>query len=312
MAETTETPPVERFFASEEDLSALLVGAGLTPGNRSPLAPPVAESAAEPSAAQLAALTVLANPVGTLRLVGPASVRGTGMTTSLYWATRHGPFVILTEADHGADITVLPTRPVALTWLDSVLSLTSLPSPFATDRWELDLPGYAAMLALADAVSEVRLRERLDRRQVAVDALSIPDLQQALDAGLAANDDRWAVSGTRAVSPVDLTKAASALESGVAALSSLGIVATTDAGIGITQEGAEVVSALSSGPLTTAISTATGTGDDVEVVHLTLHRSPIAIHVAVWQELGDTPSLILHQPSAHSLLDLIEGLITGG
>jgi len=296
--------------ATTEELAGMLSAAGYTPTANSPLPAPGPAAGEAPTENQQALLWVGANPVGALRIVGPGGDRGIGITTSLLWNDPRGPFVIATATDVGFDLTLLTNRSLALSWLDRALSLTTLPSPSATDRLDLDLPSYAALLALADAVTEIRLREQLARQQRRIDGLTLDDIRSAFENGLNATDDRWAVSGTRLVCPVDLATAAANLEQGITRLTELGLTTGDASSLGLTQNGAPFVSSLASQPRSTGLSTAVMEGSDIDVSHLTVHRSAVAIHVGAWKALGDQPRLSLSQPSAARFLDLIDGLIT--
>jgi len=297
--------------ATTEELAGMLSVAGYTPTANSPLPAPAPAGAHAPTENQRTLLSVAADPTGALRIVGPGGDRGIGITTSLLWNDPRGPFVIATVTDVGFDLTLLTNRSLALSWLDRALSLTTLPSPSATDLLDLDLPSYAALLALADAVTEIRLREQLARQQRRIDALTLDDIRHAFETGVQATDDRWAVSGTRLVCPVDLTAAASDLALGITRLTELGLTTGDTSSLGLTQVGAPFVSSLASQPRSTGLATAVMDGNDIDVSHLTVHRSAVAIHVGVWKALGDQPRLSLSQPSAARFLDLIDGLITG-
>jgi len=306
----TTTPQLDRLSATTADLAGLLSAAGLKPTPNSPLPAAGPSAATPPTESQRVLLAIAAGPIGTLRIVGPGGDRGIGITTSLLWDDPRGPFVIATATDDGFDLTMLANRSMALSWLDRALLLTALPSPSATDRLDLDLASYAALLALADAVSEIRLREQLERHQRRIGGLTLNDLRHAFETGMRTIDDRWAVSGTRLVCPVDLSTAASDLEHGIARLTELGLTTGDMSGLGVTQAGAPYVSSLASQPRSTGIGTAVETGAGIDVSHLTVHRSAIALHVGVWKELGDQPRVSISQPSAARLLDLIDGLIT--
>lgn len=303
------TPPLERISVTTGELAGLLGAAGITPTPNSPLPAPE-PGGPEPDEQQALLLNVAADPTGTMRIVGPGGDRGLGITTSLLWSDPRGPFVIATPTTTGFDLTMLANRSMALSWLDRALMVSRLPSPSATDRLDLDLPAYAALLALADAVTEVRLREQLERRQQDVPALTLEQLRSAFDTGMQTTDDRWAVSGTRLVCPVDLASAADELEAGTVRLTELGLTMGDATGLGITQQGAPFVSSLASQPRSTGLATAVVDDGGIDVGHLTAHRSPVALHLVVWKALGDAPRLSLSQPSAARFLDLVDGLIT--
>lgn len=307
---STEAPPAERFTATTAELGAMLGASAITPTAHSPLPGP-GPAGEPPTEEQRQLLAVAADPVGTLRLVSPGGDRGIGITTSLLWTDPRGPFVIATPTDTGFDLTMLTNRAMALAWFDRVTMASRVPTPAAVDRLDLDLPAYAALLALADAITEVRLREQLDRQQRPLPGLTLDQLRSAFDTGMSTIDDRWAVSGARLVCPVDLAPAAAELGAGVNRLTELGLTAGNDASIGVTQAGAPFVSSLASQPRSTGIATAVALGDTIDVSHFTVHRSAIALHVAAWKTLGDAPTLSLSQPAAARFLDLIEGLITG-
>ncbi len=307
----TTSDPIERFAVTTEQLAGMLASASLSPSANSPLPAPAESAGDTPTDGQLRILAVASSPTGALRIVGPGPDRGIGISTSLLWIDSSGPFVIATHTTNGFDLSLLPSRSVALSWLDRALSLTSLPSPPATDRLELDLPGYAALLSLADAVADVRLREQLERKQQRIAGFSIEHLQYAFDTGLKTNDDRWAVSAVRLVCPVDLSTVTGQLDQGLKRLTIMGLTSGGDGGVGVTQLGAPFVSALSSMPRCTGLATAVTTTSGIDVSHLTIHRSAIALHVGVWKAVGEQPWLVLTQPSAAGFVSLVDGLIKG-
>ncbi len=307
----TKSDSTERFTVTTEELAGMLTSAGCSPSVNSPLPAPAESAGAAPTEGQSRILAVASNPTGELRIVGPGPDRGIGISTSLLWIDSSGPFVIATHTVGGFDLSLLPSRSVALSWLDRALSLTSLPSPPATDRLELDLPGYAALLSLADAVSDVRLREQLERKQRRVAGFSIDHLQYAFDTGLRTEDDRWAVSAARLVCPVDLSTVAGQLDKGLERLTIMGLTSVGEGGIGVTQLGSPFVSGLSSMPRCTGLATALTTTSGIDVSHLTIHRSAIALHIGVWKAVGEQPWLVLTQPSAAGFVSLVDGLIKG-
>ncbi len=303
--------PLQRLTITSASLAGMLASEGISPSANSPLPAPSDSPGDSPTPDQLAILAVAAAPVGALRIVGPGPERGVGISTSLLWVDPGGPFVIATNTTDGFDLSLIPSRSVALSWLDRALSLSTLPSPPASDRLELDLPGYAALLALADAVTDVRLREQLERHQQRVVGLSMEHIQYAFDTGLRTDDDRWAVSAARLVCPVNLSSVADQLAVGLERLTIMGLTSQQANGIGVTQLGAPYVSGLSSMPKCTGLATAVTVTSGIDVSHLTVHRSAIAVHVGVWKAVGDQPWLVLTQPTAAGLVRLIDGLITG-
>ncbi|MEK7216641.1 MAG: hypothetical protein AAB289_13705, partial [Chloroflexota bacterium] len=175
----------------------------------------------------------------------------------------------------------------------------------------LNLAGYAALLAAADALQSARLASRLARSRVPEPQFTAAELERQLALGLDSADSRWAVTAARLIAPLPLAGAAGQLESGCAALVASGTLAQSEGGYRLTRAGYELGDAF--GQLVTTAGVRLSLVRDQRwqaVSQFNLFRTATSIWVAAW--VAATPSLTdvrLQELSVSGGLSLLRGLL---
>jgi hypothetical protein len=128
-------------------------------------------------------------------------------------------------------------------------SLFELPDNAATpgrNEIVLDLAGYAALLAGADAVQATALRARLARAPTVKPVLTPELLKSELEKAIANPVTSWAAAAAHLVSPVKLDAVAEQITTGMATLQSAGVIRPVQRGSVFTDTGEQLAGALNS------------------------------------------------------------------
>lgn len=135
-----------------------------------------------------------------------------------------GPIVMQAKTEDGRlDLALFPSVTEATVALDQLLGITAFPAG-APDSWQLGLPGYAALLAMSDALLDAQLTARLQRRLPAAPPAITPELlEEQLAAGIEGNDTRWAVTAGQVTMLRGLQPAAGRMTEGLEELLARGL-----------------------------------------------------------------------------------------
>lgn len=320
----TELLP-DRYLLTPERLAAALHLAKIEPGPRSGFRglPSVKDPASTLRGTKLVtpqgnltaeaewALRVAADPHRVLTVLaffaGDANLRH----VSFIQGTSENPVVVQGRQKQGWDLILLPTVAQAIVMMDDLLSFTRLPSQVGSEAVELDLPGYAAILAAADAIQSARLTARASRSRVPSPTLTAPILVEQLEKGLASPDTRWAVTAARLTAPVDLGLAKGQMARGTEKLQAVGFVQPMQNGYSLTKKGLNLAGPL--GHLLNAsglVMVAATDGSQTTVATLNLFRTMASIWVVMWTNVREEHATVrLTEVSAAGALRLIRGML---
>lgn len=319
----------DRFVLSEAQLGAALSLAGLTPSPRSELpAPPPPGDAqqalagtnvlgedgalrAEAAAALAAAadprrsLTIVTNRAGRPEWTEAVFVSGADDEDGA------SPHVAQSIHEGEIDLALLPTAAQALVTADDLLQLSALPARPGSKALTLDLPAYAALLAVADLLQQARLEARLARERQPLPLITAAAAAEQLARGLESNDTRWAVTAGRAVCPADITQARGHLAAGLDSLARAGLLEAAEGGTSPTAAGFELFGDLGRLLNSAGLVLASADGDErVALAHLTLLRCAEAIWYVAWRRIAQEHATIeLFQSSPVAALSVLRGLL---
>jgi hypothetical protein len=233
---------------------------------------------------------------------------------SLLQGTSENPVIIQGRHEQGWDLILLPTVAQAIVMVDDLLSLTRLPSQVGSEAVELDLPGYVAILAAADAIQSARLTARASRSRVPSPTLTTQLLVEQLEKGLASLDTRWAVTAARLTAPVDLGRAKGQMARGVEQLQAAGYVQPAQKGYTLTKEGLNLAGPL--GHLLNASGLVMVTATDRNhstLATLNLFRTMASIWLVMWTNVREEHARVrLMEVSAAGALRLVCGMLELG
>lgn len=259
-----------------------------------------------------AALRVAADPKRILSVLtlfaGDASVRQMALVQS----NEASPVVDQRRYEQGWELMLLPTTAQAVVMLDDLLSLTRLPSQPGGQPIDLDLAGYASLVAAADAMQSSRLQARAARTAVPTLALNEAVLEEELEKGLSSTDTRWTVTAARLVAPVDLRLAQGRMGLGLQQLESKGLVQASQGQRQLSRQGLAIA-----GPLGYLVSASglvrlvTADGGQATVATLSLYRTMASVWLAMWISLADAAAstVRLMEVSAAGALRLLRGIL---
>lgn len=216
--------------------------------------------------------------------------------------------------EHRWDVALLPTTLHAAAMVNDHLQLTALPSLPGGKVIDFDLPGYAAVLAMTDAVQTARLGARLAREQRPMPLLTAEVLEGMLQKGLDATDTRWAVTASRLTSPTNLRPLLGQMAAGLRGLIAAELVETGLAGAALTASGAALAGALGELISCGAVVMAASSGSDqVTVAHTGVFRCTTAIWLATWSAWGAGQGRVqLRQVSGPTAVRFVHGLLAPG
>lgn len=322
---TTAQMLPERFLLTPERLAAALSLAKLQPSPRAGMSKLPAVSDA------VAALrgTNLATPQGTLAAGAEAALRVASdprrmvSVLSLFagdpnlrqvtfiQGAADTPVVVQRRDERGWDLVLLPSVAQAVVMVDDLLSLSRLPSQPSSAALELDLAGYAALLASADVLQSGRLAARASRAKLPPATLTLERLTEQFEAGLKAVDTRWAVTAARLVAPVDLRHAGARLSKGLEQLQRLGLIKSEQGGAAFTKEGFNVAGPL--GYLLNAsglVVTDASVGEHASLGTMNLFRTMASIFGLIWTEVQETDGKVrLRETSAAGALSGVRAML---
>lgn len=312
-----------RIQLSGDQLAAALALGGLRPTAWAglPDAPPPANAAATleglgiTTAGALTpeahlALDALSSPERMLSVI----VNNAGSPTWAEWligSRSDGPYVARNGGPGAVDMSVVPTATQATILIDDLLGVTALVARSSGSAWSLDLPGYAALLAAADALQAARLAARLARSRVPEPELTNAELGRQLDAGLASADSRWAVTAARLIAPLPLSTAAGQLEAGCADLAAKGLLVRSGPGYRLSLTGYALADSLGQLVTTAGLRLSLVREERWQsVCQFNLFRTATAIWVAAWvAATPDRTEVRLQELSATGTLSLVRDLL---
>lgn len=305
-----------RFRADTRALAAAAAAAGVAPGPGSLLPPPAPADASLLRAAGLmdggavdatlaAGLAVAADPGIEVRVTANGAGRPVWVETRV--AARPGAPVLaaVAEDDGMFDIAVMGSRRQAVLLLDELIGITDLVAGAPEARYDLDLPGFVALLAAADVLQFAALMARIERApRRPPPPLGAEQLHGMVERGLQAPDTRWAVTAGAAAAPVGLGLGPGDLAAGLRTLAASGLVE----GRTLTGEGYRVASALNQ---------LVGTASLVVVREgspapgwITLFRCATAIWAASWGKGPGGTSVTLLELDHTAALGVVEGMLS--
>ena len=312
-----------RFTFDETQLAAALALGGIRASDRStlPSAPPPADPQKALASAKgaladgslseacAATLSVLADPARIVSIVANRSGENTWDETLIAHADGEGPWVAYPGPDR-FDFAMLPTVTQATVYADELLAITeglSQPGLGATD---LGVAGYAAFMALADALHAAKLRALLARERPAQPAWTPDEIEAVLAEGLAKEDTRWAVCAARRVAPVDLSSAKGTMATGLAELGSAGIAARRGAAWTVTEQGNARLVHFGQLLVSAAIQVALLRGRGrVTVAQTSVFRTVLGVWLATWTGTGAGSRVQLTEVSAGTALEFVRAML---
>lgn len=325
MTTTADLLPA-RFLLTPERLAAALSVAGLQAGPRSGFKelPVVNDPATVLRGAHLlttqgalapdldSTLQVAADPqrvlTGLVIFAGSQALR----QISFVQGVEDNPVVLHRRHEQGWDLTLLPSSAQAIVLVDDLLSLSRLPAQVGDDAVELDLPGYGAILAAADALQAARLAAQAGRSRVLPTLLTAPLLTEQLEKGLGTMDTRWAVTAARLVAPLDLKLVVRQMGAGLEQLQRSGLARAVRGGHELTREGLGIAGPL--GYLLNAggfVHISVVSGQESTVATINLFRTMASIWLAMWTNVEATGAkLRLMEVSAGGALRVVAGMLT--
>jgi hypothetical protein len=164
----------------------------------------------------------------------------------------------------------------------------------------LDLAGFAALVALVDAVQTESLRARLDRRPVDPrHAVGIDALAEQLERGASAIDSTWLVTAALPITPVDLRSTADRLGDGVSELVRAGLVADPGDGKVVTPAGLAVLASLGATATTLGCYFPhTGPDGQPTLDHVAVLGGPDTTWTARWSHVTATHATVELRPGS--------------
>lgn len=180
--------------------------------------------------------------------------------------------------------TVLGSVNQAVVLVDELLSITDLLAGGGSELIDLSAAGLAALLAVADALREDRLRAQLDRVTApAASVLTASRLEDVYQRGLTSDDSRWAVTAIRVGAPIDLGALVGRLGAGLTELRAANLVTAGPGGDVPTARGAFVFGVLGQLVATSSLAvTFVQDGARFPVAPVTLLRTASTIWVVAW------------------------------
>lgn len=318
-------PPLKpaRFHLDEQQLAAALALGGIRPERSSAL--PDLPAPADPAKALAdtgalangglspeadAALRVAAAPTRLVSVVSALAGSPSVLETVFLSSSPDGPIVAQAITDR-VELALLPTAAHAAVAVDELLRLTDVPVEPGEEGWSFSLAGYAALLALSDAIQRSYLEARLSRRPGPKPEFTARDLEDVLAAGLAAIDTRWAVTAAKYVCPLELASARGKLADGVAELVSAGLAERGAGGaVSTTQMGYEVAASLGQllafGGLSVKVATAP---ERALLAQTTVLRGMFRIWLGTWSPDGASMRVRLTGVSALSAIEFVRGML---
>lgn len=317
-----------RYQLSAEQLAAALALAGVTPKGNSvlPLRPPPSDpvnalrgtgmlsSDGRLTDNATATLHTAAGPSHVALVTANRAGQEFRAAALLLRGSQNGMFVMQACAENGGfDFAVLPTLTQATVLVDELLDLTAFGSGSGSTAIELDLCGFAALLAAADATQQARLAGVVARTtETAPSELTAGALEEQLDKGLRTNDTRWAVAAARGAVPVALSAASGRFAAGLDRLASLGLVQGTAPGaFQFTEEGSElsrsITQLVTTGSVVVLTDAAVGR---TALAYVSMFRSPFTTWFALWTGLGaKNPHAQLFDATNETALRLVRSLL---
>ena len=292
----------ERFLLTPERLAAALILVKLQPSPRAGMSglPEVSDPVAALRGTNLvtsrgtlvagaeAALRVAADPHRVVSILSLFAGDPNLRQMTFIQGIEDTPVVVQRRDEQGWDLVLVPSVTQAVVMVDDLLSLSRLPSQPGSNELELDLAGYAALLATADVLQADRIAARASRTKLLPTILSPERLAQQLDAGLKAIDTRWAVTAARLVAPVDLRHATSRLPQGLVQLEQAGLVKIGQGQASFTKAGFNVAGPL--GYLLNAsglVATDIAVGDHASLRTMNIFRTMASIFGLIWTEVKE-------------------------
>jgi hypothetical protein len=322
--------PAVRVQLKPDQLGAAFHLAGVTPTSRSPLRSIGAVSTTAAARKALAgtglvgradgligdaaaAMAVLADPRLAVVVVANRANGPEWAETTLLSPGAAGPYVLLADDGAVADLAIVPTLSGALVLLDELIGVSLLPATDGFEPVELDLAGFAALVAASDVARATRLERALDRStDGAPVTFTAADLDAALDRGMAGTDARWAVDAARVISPPVFATAAGRMADGLKSLAGAGLVAAKGRSAAFTAAGRAAADGLGRlvGSASITVAFPPDDGGARGVSHVGVFRAVDSIWMVPWSTIGaDDATVSVYQTSTTTALRLLQALV---
>jgi hypothetical protein len=317
----------KRFQLTEDQVGAALALANIHPTKRSML--PDAATAAKPAtllkgAGVLAgrsskldadvetALRIAADPSHMLSLIANNADEENWVETSFLHGNQDDAYISLASADKKYDFELLPTAAQAVVLIDDLLGLTAMVARPGKPQVELDLAGYGAVLAMADAMQAARLQSRLERKRYPQPKFEPQILEDQLKKGLQSTDTRWAVTAGRLICPTQFRLALGKMPQGLKQLEKGGFLKKGPEGYALTEEGFMLGSGLGQLIHTGGLSLVIGKKDNqLTIAHAGLFRTAFSIWIMTWSNVsGGDAHGDLFQVSSSSAVGFIRNFLS--
>jgi hypothetical protein len=267
----------------------VLAGTGVLADDRQTLRPDVD-----------AALRVVRDPSVLVQAV--ANRAGEPVWTQAWVATTdEGPAVVQTQTDT-ANVYRAVDDPaqLAATLAEATGQTATGGSAEGLPTLALDLAGFAALVALVDAVQTESLRARLDRRPIDPrHAVTTDALAEQLERGASAIDSTWLVTAALPITPVDLRSTADRLGDGVSELLRAGIVADPGDGKVVTPAGLAVLASLGATATTLGCYFPhSGADGQPTLDHVAVLGGPATTWTARWSHVTATHATVELRPGS--------------
>jgi RNA polymerase subunit RPABC4/transcription elongation factor Spt4 len=313
-----------RFRLDQRRIAALLQLIGVVPDGRfidpaEPLADAVAElgdaglldaSRARPVRVLDAAMRVVATPrrVLSVRIAIPGVDEWD--ITRVAAGAAGGPYVIAVAFDEGLDLLVMSSEYEVAALLDGLLDLATLPTRPVTPDVTMPLAAWVGMLAVTDVRRRAGLVAQLDRRPAIEVPFNATDMSAELEAGLAGNDTRWAITAFAPLSPVDLRDAPPSGSAMTRAMEDASLVEADGQRWILTELGNNLAEmfggAIKWGGVTL---TSTGPNGDVRMGELSVLRSPFRLGLGFWNGESDPFEVALVEPEAEAAVEMLRRML---
>jgi hypothetical protein len=213
-----------------------------------------------------------------------------------------GPFVGFEEREGQYEFTRVHTIPDAVAHTADVLGLGNIATDADRAKLVLNVAGYAALLAGADAVRSTALRARLARMPATKPVLTRQLLQSELGKARSHPEGGWATAVAHRVSPVKKFADADQMDAGMAALQSAGLLRAVQRGAVFTDTGERLAEALNNPVRAAGITLEIlQSGEWVKAAHASLFIAASDVLIVRWSEV----------PSADADIELIPSSAAG-
>lgn len=320
----TTTVPT-RFRLGAAELAGALAHAGIkpAPGCGLPAAAPLAKPTHALRAAGVlngdhltpevdAALRFAAAPQRVLRILVDRPASTATHVAQLIRTPDRDEIVSWAQTDDTFDFMIVGSVNQALLLVDGLLSITDLISGDGTATFDLDVSGFAALLAAADALQEHRLRERLDRVTATTPVLTPDRLEELWQRGLTSDDSRWAAAAGRLGAPVDPASVTGRLGQGLDQLRAAKLVTANGDGDGVapTEAGLYVLAVLGQLIATASLTLSfVEAGRTAPLAPVTIFRTATTIWAAAWTWRDSESRVTLAELTTEGALELIRDLL---